>query len=278
MTNLPEKAEIRAAINDYCTDRKVSKAKLAESLSISSAVLSQIENENWSDISEKMWRKIWLKVQPEAGGLVATANFEAVQRLCQHAQENRLMIGLVGDTGLGKTTALEHYARRPRVYLVAVDKTMRPKHFFAALLQEMGVSFGGSLYDIMNRLVQELNSQQAPLVIIDEAGKLTHQLYLDLHVLRERTKGNVGIVLAGMPYFKANLQKDVTRQKEGAAEFFRRVNLWLELHRPTRAEIKEVCEAHGVTDADTVRAMQQFQDFGSLTNALLLEKLQLASL
>ena len=81
-----------------------------------------------------------------------------------------------------------------------------------------------------------------------------------------------------MYYFKFNLKKDVTRQKEGAAEFFRRVNLWLELQRPTRGEIKEVCEVYGVTDTDTVRAMQQYQDFGSLTNALLLEKLHLASL
>ncbi len=280
MTNLPEKADIRAAVNAYCQQRALSKADLAARLGISGATLSNVETGKWDRIDEKMWLKIWHEVgtAQAPAELVATANFERIQRLCEEAQKSRLMIGVVGDTGLGKSTALEHYARRPRVYFVAVDKTMKPRHFFGALLQEMGVSFAGSVYDMVARLASELNGQRAPLVIIDEAGKLTHQLYLFLHVLRERTKDNVGIVLAGMPYFRANLKKDVTRQREGAAEFYRRVNVWVELKRPTRAEIKAVCEAHGVTDEETVRAMQGHQSFGDLTNALLLAKLELENL
>lgn len=279
MTNLPEKADIRAAVNAYCDQRSISKAALAKKLGISAALLSQVETEKWADISDEMWLKIWLAVQPETGpALVQTHNLTTVERVCGHAQTNQLMIGLLGGTGLGKTTALERYARRPRVYYLAYDKTMRPKHFFAALLQEMGVAFVGSVHDMLNRAADELNGKKAPLLIIDEAGKLTHQLYLFLHVLREKTKRNCGIVLAGMPYFQANLLKDVNRQKEGAAEFYRRINLWQELARPTSAEIKAVCDAHGVTDPDAVRTMQRYQDFGNLTNALLLEKLHLNNL
>lgn len=279
MTNLPEKADIRAAINAYCEQRSISKAALAKKLGVSPAVLSQIEHEKWADISDEMWLKIWLAVQPETGpALVQTHNLATVERVCGHAQTNQLMIGLLGNTGLGKTTALERYARRPRVYYVAYDKTMRPKHFFAALLQEMGVAFVGSVHEMLGRVADELNGKKAPLLIIDEAGKLTHQLYLFLHVLREKTKRNCGIVLAGMPYFQTNLLKDVNRQKEGAAEFYRRVNLWQELQRPTRPEIKAVCEAHDVSDPETIRHMQRHQDFGNLTNALLLEKLNLNNL
>ncbi|MDQ2771551.1 MAG: AAA family ATPase [Bacteroidota bacterium] len=280
MSNLPEKAEIRAAINAYCQEKAISKANLARSLKISPAVLSQIENEKWDGISEEVLLRIWHEVRPVEHGprLVNTHNLSTAERVCGHAQQNQLMIALLGNTGLGKTTALERYARRPRVYYVAYDKAMRPKDFFAALLQEMGVSFAGSVYQMLGRIAEELNGKKAPLVIIDEAGKLTHQMYLYLHSLREKTKRNAGIVLAGMPYFQANLLKDVERQKEGAAEFYRRINLWESLLKPTTAEKTAVCEAHGVTDTDTVRAMQRYQDFGNLTNALLLEKLHLNNL
>lgn len=276
MTNLPEKADIRAAINAYCQEKAVSKAHLAKSLGISAAVLSQVETEKWADISEEMWLKIWQKVgtAAQAAPLLHTDNFAAVERTCNQTRAHALMVGLLGDTGLGKTTALEHYARRPRVYYVAYDKTMRPKHFFAALLQELGVSFSGPVHEMVSRVADELNGKKSPLLIIDEAGKLTHQMYLFLHVLRERTKRNCGIVLAGMPYFRENLLKDVNRQKEGAAEFFRRVNVWQELSRPTRAEIKAVCAAYGVNDAETVREMQRHNDFGNLTNALLLLQME----
>ncbi len=280
MSNLPEKAEIRTAITLYCQEKSISKASLARSLKISPAVLSHIENEKWEGVSEEVWLKIWHEVRPVEQGplLVNTHNLTTAERVCGHAQHNQLMIALLGNTGLGKTTALERYARRPRVYYVAYDKAMRPKDFFAALLQEMGVSFAGSVYQMLGQIAAELNGKKAPLVIIDEAGKLTHQMYLYLHSLREKTKRNCGIVLAGMPYFQANLLKDVGRQKEGAAEFYRRINLWETLQKPTSAEKTAVCEAHGVTDPDTVRAMQRYHDFGNLANALLLEKLHLTSL
>jgi DNA transposition AAA+ family ATPase len=280
MSNLPEKSEIRAAVNRYCQERGLSKADLATRLGISGATLSKIENEKWESIDEKMWLKIWQEVgQPtQAAPVLETANLATVCQMCDQARASKLMVGLLGDTGLGKTTALEYYARRPRVYYVAYDKTMRPKHFFAALLQEMGVAFSGPVHEMVSRAADELNGKGSPLLIIDEAGKLTHQMYLFLHVLRERTKRNCGIVLAGMPYFRANLLKDVNRQKEGAAEFFRRVNVWQELARPTRAEIKAVCGAYGVTEPEAVREMQRHQDFGNLTNALLLARLETENL
>ena len=279
MTNLPEKSDIRAAVNTYCQERGLSKADLATRLGISGATLSNIETGKWEKLDEKMWLKIWQQVgrAAQAPPVLQTNNLATVQQMCERTRANKLMVGLLGDTGLGKTTALEYYARRPRVYYMAYDKTMRPKHFFAALLQELGAAFSGPVHEMVGRVADELNSQASPLLIIDEAGKLTHQMYLFLHVLRERTKRNCGIVLAGMPYFRANLLKDVNRQKEGAAEFFRRVNVWQELARPTRDEIREVCKAYGVTDAETVREMQRHQDFGNLANALLLANLETAN-
>ena len=184
------------------------------------------------------------------------------------------MIGLIGDTGTGKTTALNTYALRKNVFYVAYDKTMKPKQFFISLLREMGIAFEGSINEMVNRISEELNTLSNPLVIVDEAGKITHTMILYLHVLRDKTYKNCGIVLGGMPYFKTNLIKFSNKEKEGYAEFYRRVNLWHSLNGLTRKEIEEVCALNGITDKDTLRELQSKKRFGELYNAILLQRIQ----
>ena len=187
------------------------------------------------------------------------------------------MIGITGDTGTGKTTALTTFATRKNVFYVSYDKTMKPKQFFTALLREMGIDFDGSINEMVNRIAEELNTIASTLVIIDEAGKITHTMILYLHVLRDKTVKNCGIVLGGMPYFKANLLKLSNKQKEGYAEFYRRVNIWHNLTGLSRTEIKSICEASGITEPETIRDMQANKRFGDLQNAILLHNLQLTN-
>jgi DNA transposition AAA+ family ATPase len=275
MTNLPQNEEIRTAINNYCQAKGVSKNELATQSGVSSATLSKIENRKWDDIDGKLWRKIWHKVSDaNTPGIFSTADYSSCQKACETARKNHFMIGITADTGVGKTTALSAYAMRRNVFYVAYDKTMKPKQFFIALLREMGIAFDGSINDMVNRLADELNTLDKPLVIIDEAGKITHTMILYLHVLRDKTNKNCGIVLAGMPYFKSNLEKLSNKQKEGYAEFMRRVNIWHELTGLTRSEIQYICHEHGITDVDLIRTMQTKKRFGDLYNAILLHQLE----
>ena len=184
------------------------------------------------------------------------------------------MIGLVADTGVGKTRALTAFSLNKNVFYVAYDKTMAPKHFFIALLREMGISFEGNVNDMVNRIADELNVLNNPLLIIDEAGKLTHAMILYLHVLRDKTAKNCGIVLGGMPYFKSNLVKFSNKQKEGYAEFYRRVNLWQTLEGLTTSEITYICQQYGVTDPETIRDMRGKKRFADLQNAILLHQIE----
>ncbi len=276
MTNLPQKEEIKQAINTYCDAKGLSKNELATQLGVSGATLSKIELDSWESINEKMWRKIWVKVgtNPNAE-LFATADFTACKTACETARKNRFMVGITGDTGMGKTTALTACAMQKHTYYVAYDKTMKPKQFFVALLREMGVAFDGSLNEMVTRIADELNSLNNPLVIIDEAGKITQSMVLYLHVLRDKTNKNCGIVLGGMPYFKANLIKFASKEKEGYAEFLRRINVWHSLKGLSRKEIEYICNEHRITEPDTVREMYQHKRFGDLYNAILLHQLEI---
>lgn len=267
-----DKDSIRTAILEYCQSRNISQNELATQASISSATVSKMIKGNWNDIRDGIWRKVWIVVSEGVDIFIRTSDHEAIKKLCRRACTQKLMVGLTGDTGTGKTTSLKAISRRPNTYYVSFDKTMRSKQFFASILREMGIAFEGSIHEMVNAIANELNTQENPLLIIDESGKLTHNVILYLHVLRDKVHKNAGIVLAGMPYFKSNLIKFSNKQKEGYAEFFRRVNLWHEVEGLTRQEAQFICEQNGIKDGETIKELSRKKRFGDLVNEILLFK------
>lgn len=272
--NLPEKAEIKKAVNDYCKEKGLSKASFAVKSDVSDATLCALEKENWNSLSKSMLLKLWNFVnQDKVEELYQSVDFVSTFNACEKARKYCFMVGVTADTGMGKTTALRTYARQKNVFYVSYDKTMNAGQFFIALLRELAIPFFGTLNEMMNRAAEELNRLESPLVIVDEAGKLTHSMILYLQVLRDKTSGNCGLVLAGMPYFKANMQKYATREKEGYAEFLRRVNVWQPLEGLQPKEIEEICAIHGITSKEKVRELKRQKRFGDLMNEVYLYKI-----
>ena len=202
--------------------------------------------------------------------LYNTKDLQSVIEQCDKTRQYKLMTGLTADTGMGKSTSLRAYAKQKNVFMVTVDKTMNAKQFFIRIGKTLGLSFDGKLHDVMLTIVNELNILENPLLIIDEAGKLNHNMILYLHDLREYTKDNYGILLAGMPYFKSRLIKFSENQKEGCSEFLRRINIWHELTGLRRKEIEYICQAEAI--AGDYRAYYGLR-FGDLMNKILLEKI-----
>ena len=267
-----DKELTRSAILEYCKTRNQSQNELATQAGVSSATISKMVKGSWEDIRDGLWRKVWIVVSDGIDILIETSDHAAIKKLCKRTRTQKLMIGLTGDTGMGKTTSLKIISRSPSTYFVSFDKTMRAKQFFAAVLREMGIAFEGSINDMVNTIANELNTQASPLLIVDESGKLNHNMILYLHVLRDKTNKNAGIVLAGMPYFKNNLIKFSNKQKEGYAEFYRRVNLWHEMEGLTKQEAQYVCEQNGVKDPETIKELSRKKRFGDLVNEILLHK------
>src|SRR5690606_8503993 len=117
MANLPEKTEIKKAITDYCQQKGISKNALAGQIGISAATVSNILNDKWASIDGSMWLRVWNYVRPlNVPKLFSTGDFNAVTNLCQVARDHHLMVGLISDYGMGKTTALKAYARNENVY------------------------------------------------------------------------------------------------------------------------------------------------------------------
>lgn len=272
--NLPEKSEIKKAVNDYCQEKGLSKLELSIKSGISDSTLCNLENERWNTLSNTMLQRIWNFVTfNNVDNLYPTADFVSAVKLCDKARKHHFMVGLTADTGVGKTTALTSYSRQKNVFYLSYDKTMNPRQFFVCLLRELAYPFEGNINEMINRAADELNRLESPLLIIDEAGKLNHNMILYLHVLRDKTRHNCGIVLAGMPYFKTNMQHFADREKEGYAEFLRRINIWQSFGGLSGKEVEEICKKNGVSDPCKIKELKRIRRFGDLMNEIYLDKI-----
>ena len=268
-----KKEEIREIINDFCNEKDLSKSAFAKMCGVSDGTLSFIENGQWEKVSDEMAQKIKSFIDRKTGGdIYQSTDFVSIFKACDAARKFHLMIGVLADTGVGKTTAVRTYARQKNVFYVSFCKSVKANQFFTDLLRELGVSFEGPLNAKINRVAEELNKKDHPLLIIDEAGKITHPIMLYLQELRDKTSSNCGIILAGMPYFKANLQKFADRQKEGYAEFLRRINLWHKCLGLKPDEVTEICRINGVTDKDKIKEFRTLKRFGDLMKGTYLYK------
>ena len=266
--------QARILINDFTVQKQVSKNKLAKKLGVSGAVLTFIENDQQDNLSEDILLKIINSLKPGNGfEIIATSNYNSVQSICKKTQSHSQLNAVIGYTGSGKTTALyDYYISNPNVYYLQCKNSMNRRQFLSALLAEMGVNYIGSVYDMIKQIGEILNSQHKPLVIIDEAGKVSTNVLLDLHDLRNDTMYNAGIIIAGCEYFQRNIEKAVTKDKTGYPEFHSRVVNWNILNKPTRTEIAAICRANGVNDDDTIKDFQKLPNYRLLYNAITNER------
>jgi len=266
--------QARELINDYTCKKKVSNNKLSKKLGVSAAVLTFIDKGQQDNLSEDILLKIINALKPSSAfNLVATSNYNSIQTICQKTQAHSQLNALIGYTGSGKTTGLyDYYMSAPNVYYMQCKNSMNRRQFLSALLAEMGINFIGSTYEMVKQICDLLNSQKKPLVIIDEAGKVSTNVLLDLHDIRNETLYSAGIIIAGCEYFQRNIEKAVTKDKTGYPEFHGRVINWNVLNKPTKAEIQAICHANGVSDDDTIKDFQKLPNYRLLYNAITNER------
>lgn len=264
--NLDKKA-IQASIKAFCETKNISRKEFAFKADVSPATISNILNDKWDNINDKLWRQVENAANSgNTDNLMPTRDCNKVFKMCEIAQKSHKMFGLAADTGMGKTTALTAYMARPNVFYYYIDATITPKVFLKDLLRELGVSFEGNLNEMLQRICLELNIIENPLLIVDECAKLSDKMMLYIHSIRDRTINNCGIVLAGMPDFKNRLIKYANKGKTGYGEFFRRVNDWFDLDGLTTGEINGILRYYGIDDPIEQKDFRNSKKFGDLKN------------
>lgn len=246
-----EKEMIRVRLGEYC-EMKGSQKRAATSLvGVSPATVTQIVTGKWELINEKMWRSIaaQIGVKQTRWNIVETRNYRALSDIFSDAQENALVLAVCGEAGTGKSLTAAHYgAENPNVYVLACSEYWNRKTFLRELLRVMGKNpAGDTVGDMVDDVVMALKRRENPLIILDEADKLSDQVMFFFITFYNKLEDYCGIVLMATDYLEKKVRRGLRLNKKGYKEIYSRIGRrFMAMPGLSATDISDVCRANGV--------------------------------
>lgn len=261
MTNI-QKKDIQIALTDYCARYGgMNKAsKILEGVSI--GTISQMANGNWENISDEMWRKVGsqIGIEAEKWNAVETANYKRLMKLLTDVQENNLWMAIIGRAGSGKTFACKQYNKENEgVFYVSCDPDWTKREFFSVMLRKIGKDPEGlTLIQMKQKLVLQLRCLDCPMIILDEADKLSDVVLNSFITLYNDIQYDCGVVMIATEFLSKRFETGVSYNKKGFNELWSRIGRkCIPLKDVTQNDIVEVCMANGVQDTKYIDSIIQ---------------------
>lgn len=255
-----KKIQISEQLKLYC-ERYESQNAAARSLkNVSSATISHCLQGKWELIKDEMWRNISSQIDfsQEDWEIVKTRDFNKVTHFLSDAQQNSLSFAITGEAGSGKTKACKVYAAaNKRAYLLCCNEYWNRKYFLSELLQEMGRDSSGlTVADMMYEVVSTLKKQDAPIIIMDEADKLTDQVLYFFITLYNQLEDHCGLVLVATDHLAKKIKKGLKLNKKGYKEIYSRLGRkFIELDGVGSTDVAQVCIANGIEDKNLIQSI-----------------------
>ncbi|WP_279113258.1 ATP-binding protein [Bacteroides acidifaciens] len=253
-----QKQQICDQLRAY-VEQKGSGNKAANSLNgVSSATISKVLTGKWETIADDMWRSIAAQTGgTEAKGwqVVKTRAYEVMTFTLASVQGDSLTAAVIGGAGSGKTEAIKNYTAAGRnVYHMVCSEYWNRRTFMAKLLQNMGaVVSGTTVSDMMDNIVDTLKRKEKPLIVLDEADKLSDQVLYFFISLYNQLEDQCGIMLTATSNLKARIERGLRLNRKGYAEIYSRIGRkFVELPLPNSEDVAAVCVANGVSDSKAI--------------------------
>ena len=206
-----------------------SDAKHAASLGISTSVYSSIKNgqtdkalsdANWITIARRLGVNLRGGMEWKAA---RTTTFDFISIQLEACQKSGLSAILCDIPNIGKTFTARHYVQGHRNAIYVDCSQVKTKlKLVRKIANEFGVNSNGRYSDIYEDLVYYLRSIENPLIILDEAGDLTYEAFLELKALWNATERCCAWYLMGADGLKAKIVRSIERQKVGYTEMLSR--------------------------------------------------------
>lgn len=248
-----EKSNIREALAGYVA-KFPSQNKAASSLNGTSAgTISSILNGKWDNISDDMFRSIASQIGSTATGwqIVETGAFQEINFALGDAQEHKNVTWVVGEAGCGKTATSRTYAMEHReVFYILCSEDMKKGDFVREIARCVGIKTDGhNIREIWGLILDNVVQMDAPLLIFDEADKLTEPVFHYFISLYNKLEDKAGVVFLSTDYICKRITRGLHFQKPGYKELFSRIGRkFFELEPTTAHDVHAICRANGITD------------------------------
>ncbi len=244
-----------------------SAASIAKRAGINAAYLTHIKAGRWNDVptgnstptalGDHIWRGLRLALGLSLE-VFETMHYREIVGLLHEAKTRGLARIIDGDTGLGKSFAIDEFQRQTPggTYVVRCTSAMTVPEFVREIARVTGATVQtGTKQALLEAAARKLMREDQPLLIVDEAETMTKKamslsLLKDLYVL---TNGTVGIVLVGANDFLGRLRMKAQYKSESFPQLVSRFGtnpLVLTPIQPRDAAI--IAASYGLTDRRTV--------------------------
>lgn len=249
-----EKETIATSLKQYVA-KFPSQNKAAQSLKGTSAgTLSQILSGKWTLISDEMWKKIASQITMSTHSewnIVSTAAYQEMEFAMRDAQEWKNVTWIVGEAGCGKTTSARAYTETSKdAYYILCSEDMKRSDFIREIAHKIGVRTDGySLRETLENVMDELVQMESPLLLFDEADKLTDTVFHYFITIYNRLEDKCGICFFSTNYIKRRMNSGLRYNKKGYNEMHSRIGRkFFDLEKTTPRDVYSIAVQNGVTD------------------------------
>lgn len=193
-----------------------------------------------------------LAVIPEVPGFIKTETAAQIHQLMTFAQTLKKMVLVVGGAGIGKTMAIQAYAKdRPNIWVV----TGRPSNgglypFLSEIAEVMGLT--EKVQTKLSRAICGKVSGTGGMIVVDEAQHLHIPTIEELRTFPDGC--GIGLVLVGNETVRSRIEGE--GRKAAHAQLFSRVFMSLTQPKARPKDIAEIIDAWGVDDKEAVRLLK----------------------
>ena len=196
------------ALNAHIKESGQSQNAIAKAMGISSSALSQFLKGKYpgdiaaleTKIAQFLHLSYDRETYPQAEiGFVNTSVCRSINETARNCHIGGRIGIVTGDSGLGKTTAVRHYAEQnPDVVIVYGRPSITAKSVIQEIARKVGVDPSGAIDDVFMRIVVRLKNS-GRLLIVDEAEHLTARVLDLIRRLSDSEFAGIGILLVGLP-------------------------------------------------------------------------------
>lgn len=206
-----------------------SDAKHAASLGITTSVYSAVKkgqtdrvlsDANWISIA----RRLGVSLRDEIEWKVAkTPTFMFITAQLEACQSSGISAILCDLPNIGKTFTARHYVKtHPNAIYIDCSQVKTKLKLVRKIAAEFGVDSKGRYADVYDDLVYYLGSIDSPLIILDEAGDLQYEAFLELKALWNATERCCAWYMMGADGLKEKINRSIECKKVGYTEMLSR--------------------------------------------------------
>lgn len=222
------KKKVVVELKNARTNFDGSDANFAKQYQINNSVFSRLKSgETDGLLKDAQWltigRVLGVTMNDRSWKVARTDVFSAIEQEVLFCKSNAKARIFVDDCGIGKSFTAKYLSRNLKnCFYMDASQSKSKQVFIRNLARTLGVDDKGRYVDVKENIKYYLHVLPQPMVIIDEAGDLDYNAFLEIKELWNATEGVCGWYMMGADGLRAKIERGIACKRVGFREVFSR--------------------------------------------------------